>query len=59
MWRVQPWYTQKKKKKAKISWNDICFPKKEGGLGLKDVEILNISFMMRHIWSIFAKSGSI
>jgi hypothetical protein len=25
--------------KAKVSWTDICFPKKEGGLGLKDVEI--------------------
>jgi hypothetical protein len=45
--------------KAKVSWTDICFPKKEGGLGLKDVEIWNISFMMRHIWSIFAQSGSI
>jgi hypothetical protein len=38
--------------KAKISRNDICFPKKEGGLGLKYVEIWNISSMMRHIWSI-------
>jgi hypothetical protein len=45
--------------KAKVSWTDICFPKKEGGLGLKDVEIWNISSMMRHIWSIFAQSGSI
>jgi hypothetical protein len=45
--------------KAKISWNNICFPKKKGGLGLKDVEIWNISSMMRHIWRIFAKFGSI
>jgi hypothetical protein len=45
--------------RQKISWNDICFPKKEGGLRLKDVEIWNISSMMRHVWSIFAKSGSI
>jgi len=42
-----------------VSWAEICFPKKEGGLGLKELEIWNISSMMRHIWSLFAKSGSI
>jgi hypothetical protein len=45
--------------KAKVAWGDICFPKSEGGLGLKCVETWNISSMMRHIWSLFAKSGSI
>jgi hypothetical protein len=35
--------------KAKVSWTDICFPKKKEGLGLKDVEIWNISSMMRYI----------
>jgi hypothetical protein len=25
--------------KAKVAWNDICFPKKEGGLGLKRIEV--------------------
>jgi hypothetical protein len=24
--------------KAKVAWKDVCFPKKEGGLGLKDLE---------------------
>jgi len=24
--------------KAKIAWSDVCFPKKEYGLGLKDLE---------------------
>jgi hypothetical protein len=45
--------------KAKVSWTEICFPKKEGGLVLKDVEIWNISSVIRHIWSLFAKSGSL
>jgi hypothetical protein len=25
--------------KAKVAWNDICIPKKEGGLGLKRIEV--------------------
>jgi hypothetical protein len=25
--------------KAKVAWNDICFPKKEGGLGLKRIDV--------------------
>jgi len=45
--------------KAKVAWSDICFPKFKGGLGLKCVETWNNSSMMRHIWSLFAKLGSI
>jgi hypothetical protein len=45
--------------KAKVAWSDICFPKFEGGLGLKCVETWNNSSMMRHIWSLFAKPKSI
>ena len=25
--------------KAKVLWKDVCYPKKEGGLGLKDLEV--------------------
>ncbi|XP_059441719.1 uncharacterized protein LOC132174022 [Corylus avellana] len=45
--------------KAKVAWSDLCFPKKEGGLGLKRLEVWNQTSMLRHIWSIFARSGSI
>ncbi|XP_059441594.1 uncharacterized protein LOC132173929 isoform X2 [Corylus avellana] len=45
--------------KAKVSWSDLCFPKKEGGLGLKKLETWNQTSMLRHICSIFARSGSI
>jgi hypothetical protein len=27
--------------KAKVSWNALCFPKKEGGLGLKRLDVWN------------------
>jgi hypothetical protein len=45
--------------KAKVSWTDVCLPKKESGLGLKRLDIWNYSSMLRHVWSLFAKSGSI
>jgi hypothetical protein len=34
--------------KAKVSWSDICFPK-EGGLGLKKLEVWNQTSMLMHI----------
>jgi hypothetical protein len=45
--------------KAKVSWSDLCYPKKEGGLALKRLEVWNQTSMLRHIWSIFARSDSI
>jgi hypothetical protein len=45
--------------KAKVAWNDICFPKKEGGLGLKRIDVWNKTSMLRHIWNLFARSGSL
>ena len=45
--------------KARVSRQDICFPKKEGGLGLKKLEIWNQTAMLRHVWSLFARSGSL
>ena len=45
--------------KAAMSWHDLCFPKKEGGLGLKRLEVWNQTAMLRHVWSLFARSGSI
>ncbi|KAK2662132.1 hypothetical protein Ddye_000706 [Dipteronia dyeriana] len=37
-------------KGAKNSWSDICLPKKEGGLGIKDLSSWNKALMIRHLW---------
>ncbi|KAK3189547.1 hypothetical protein Dsin_029108 [Dipteronia sinensis] len=37
-------------KGAKICWLDICLPKKEGGLGIKDLSFWNKALLIRHIW---------
>lgn len=45
--------------RAKVAWGEVCFPKKEGVLCLKCLDFWNKSFMIRHIWNLFAKSGSL
>ncbi|KAK3193376.1 hypothetical protein Dsin_024686 [Dipteronia sinensis] len=37
-------------KGSNISWSDICLPKKEGGLGIKDLSSWNKALMIRHLW---------
>ena len=39
-------------KGSKIAWSDICIPKKEGGLGIKDLSLWNKALMIRHIWNL-------
>ncbi|KAL0290347.1 UNVERIFIED_CONTAM: hypothetical protein Sradi_7052100 [Sesamum radiatum] len=37
---------------AKVAWEQICRPKKEGGLGIKRVVHMNQALMLKHIWRI-------
>jgi hypothetical protein len=43
------WCGSDVKAKAKVSWEKICVPKKEGGLGIKRLEVWNKASMMIHI----------
>ncbi|CAN1233139.1 Putative ribonuclease H protein At1g65750 [Linum perenne] len=45
--------------KAKVSWSEVTFPKKEGGLGLKDLKLWNRAHVFRLLWEVFASQGSI
>ncbi|XP_062167062.1 uncharacterized protein LOC133873362 [Alnus glutinosa] len=45
--------------RAKVAWDKVCFPKKEGGLGIKNMAIWNQAAMLKHIWSLFAQAGSL
>ena len=45
--------------RAKVEWNSICVPKKEGGLRLKKLEEWNKAAILGHIWNLFAQSGSL
>nr|GEY46943.1 hypothetical protein [Tanacetum cinerariifolium] len=48
-----------KRGKAKVAWHDICIPKKEGGLGIRSLEMFNIALMTTHIWNLVSNKDSI
>ena len=37
---------------AKVAWEYVCLPKKEGGLGLRGLEEWNRAAMLKHLWHI-------
>ncbi|KAJ4881254.1 Uncharacterized protein Rs2_38309 [Raphanus sativus] len=44
---------------AKVAWEKVSTPKKEGGLGLKNWVIWNRAYAMKLIWILFFKTDSI
>jgi hypothetical protein len=38
---------------------DVCRPKKEGGLGVKDLRIMNISLLAKWKWRLLSEGKSI
>ncbi|GKV39485.1 hypothetical protein SLEP1_g47243 [Rubroshorea leprosula] len=44
---------------AKVSWSAVCQPKMEGGLGIKPLLSWNNACILRFIWLLFSKAGSI
>ena len=46
-------------KGARISWDTICYPKSEGGLGLKELVSWNKACRLQSIWAIITKSSSL
>jgi hypothetical protein len=53
------WCGKDEKAKAKVSWEKICVPRKEGGLRLKRMGAWNKAAMLRQIWNLFAESSSL
>lgn len=43
--------------KAKVSWREICFPKNEGGLGLRPLKEINKVYGLKLIWRLMADSS--
>ncbi|GJV79178.1 hypothetical protein Tco_1515048 [Tanacetum coccineum] len=43
-----------KRGKAKVSWDNVCLPKLEGGLGIRKLEKFNVSLMAAHAWKILS-----
>ncbi|GJT26554.1 integrase, catalytic region, zinc finger, CCHC-type containing protein [Tanacetum coccineum] len=50
---------EKRKCKAKVAWEDVCLPKKEGGLGIRRLEAFNKALISSHIWSLLSHKESL
>lgn len=48
-----------KKNGAKIGWNQLCLPMNEGGLGLRNLKIWNLTLCLRLIWVLFCNHKSL
>nr|GEU95659.1 hypothetical protein [Tanacetum cinerariifolium] len=48
-----------KKGKAKVAWEVVCLPQREGGLGIRRIEDFNIALMATHIWCILINKESL
>ncbi|KAL9298582.1 putative reverse transcriptase zinc-binding domain-containing protein [Arabidopsis thaliana] len=46
-------------KKAKISWNQVCKPKTEGGLGLRSLKEANDVCCLKLVWRIISHGDSL
>nr|GEW52162.1 hypothetical protein [Tanacetum cinerariifolium] len=48
-----------KRGKAKVAWEVITLPKHEGGLGIQNLEVFNLTLMTTHIWNIVSNKESL
>lgn len=44
---------------ARVSWNEVTKPKKEGGLGINDLLLWNKACYLKLIWLLFFQAGSV
>ncbi|GKA71110.1 SPX and EXS domain-containing protein [Tanacetum coccineum] len=48
-----------RKGKAKVAWEAVCLPKKEGRLGIRRLELFNKALISSHIWSLLTRKESL
>jgi hypothetical protein len=42
-----------------IKWETVCLPKKEGGLGVKDIRVVNISLLSKWRWKLLDNNHAV
>ncbi|GJX13352.1 hypothetical protein Tco_0205110 [Tanacetum coccineum] len=47
-----------KRGKAKVAWEVVCLPKKEGGLGIRRLDHFNSALMVAHVWKLLTLKES-
>lgn len=46
-------------KKAKVSWDSICYPTCEGGLGIRNIRVGNEVASLKHIWNLISRQDTL
>lgn len=46
-------------KAAPVAWAELCLPKSEGGLSIRDLKAWNLSLLSKTLWNICAKKDSL
>ncbi|CAA7013050.1 unnamed protein product [Microthlaspi erraticum] len=44
---------------ARVAWRDVCKPRSEGGLGVRNLHEFEVVFKLKQVWNLFANSGSL
>jgi hypothetical protein len=42
-----------------VKWDDICKPKKEGGLGIRDLRLVNVSLLAKWRWKLLSHENEV
>ena len=53
------WHGNMDSTSAKVAWETLCFPKSEGGLGIRGLSSWNTVFGVKLIWMLYFRAGSI
>jgi hypothetical protein len=53
LWGDEP----EKKKYHLVGWSDVCLPKDQGGLGVLNLDVMNIALLSKWLWKLFNGSG--
>lgn len=44
---------------AWVRWSSVCLPKENGGLGIKDISMLNSAFLAKWLWHLIHEQHAI
>jgi hypothetical protein len=48
-----------RKKMCWVKWKDVCRPKKDGGLGIRDLQVMNISLLAKWRWKLLEEGDEV
>ena len=52
------WSGEKDKNKYHlVKWQTVCMPKEQGGLGIIDLDLMNIALLSKWLWKMFNETG--